>query len=215
MDYSKTKFQGRPSAKNNEAWSDLILRGLTRISADEAAPMHNKTMPIPDDPEHYIISLAVFHQLHCLNAIRFAVWNETMDVEKEAQHHETKISHLDHCVDLLRQALMCAADITPFVWARDPRDGKLHGITTTAHTCRDWDPIEQWAANRPIVTGFNVTKPIETDPLGWGGFQYVMDYGEITDWEAQRDDYEAWAKVKTHEQHLRGHVGYLDKTNYP
>ncbi|KAH8768322.1 hypothetical protein F5883DRAFT_669806 [Diaporthe sp. PMI_573] len=172
-------------------------------------------MPIPDDPEHYIISLAVFHQLHCLNAIRFAIWNQTMDAEKEQLHHETDIAHLDHCVDLLRQALMCAADVTPFVWARDPRDGRLHGVTTVSHTCRDWSAIEGWAAARPIVTGFNVTKPhIRPDPLGWANFTYVMDYGEVTDWDRQRPDYDAWAAGKTHEQHLRGHVGYVDATNY-
>jgi hypothetical protein len=28
--------------------------------------MPNKTLPIPDDPEYYMTSLAVFHQLHCL-----------------------------------------------------------------------------------------------------------------------------------------------------
>ncbi|KAI9734739.1 MAG: hypothetical protein M1818_006726 [Claussenomyces sp. TS43310] len=213
-DFGKTKFQGRPSEKNNKEWDNLILRGLTRISAEEAAPMHNKTIPIPDDPEHYIISLAVFHQLHCLNAVRYAVWNETMDAEKERLHRETEVYHLDHCIDLIRQALMCAADITPFVFGRDPRDGKLHGMTSNTHTCRDWDPIEQWAAAHPIVTGYNVTKLIEHDPLGWGDLTYIEDYGEITDWEGQKPDYEAWALGKTHEQHLRGHVGYSDMTNY-
>jgi len=149
------------------------------------------------------------------NAIRFAIWNQTMDAEKEQLHHETDIAHLDHCVDLLRQALMCAADVTPFVWARDPRDGRLHGVTTVSHTCRDWSAIESWAAARPIVTGFNVTKPhIRPDPLGWANFTYVMDYGEVTDWDRQRPDYDAWAAGKTHEQHLRGHVGYVDATNY-
>ena len=66
-------------------------------------------------------------------------------------------------------------------------------MTTLSHTCRDWEPIEQWAAARPINNGFNVTKPIEHDPLGWGNFQYVMDYGEVTDWEKQKPDYEARA----------------------
>lgn len=135
-----------------------------------------------------------------------------MDAEKERQHHETAIRHLDHCVDLIRQALMCAADISPFVWARDPRGGKLHGISSVAHTCRDWDAIMDC---RPIVTGFNVTKPIEHDPLGWGDSQYVMDYGEIKEWEEQKPDYDAWVRGKIHEQHLRGPVGYEDLTNYP
>lgn len=40
--------------------------GISRISASEARRMANKTLPIPDDNDHYIISLSVFHQLHCL-----------------------------------------------------------------------------------------------------------------------------------------------------
>jgi hypothetical protein len=66
LNYGKTIYQGPPSQKSNDAWTALFIHGLTRISAAEAAPMHNKTLPIPDDPENYITSLAVFHQLHCL-----------------------------------------------------------------------------------------------------------------------------------------------------
>ncbi|KAL9622777.1 MAG: hypothetical protein Q9160_002896 [Pyrenula sp. 1 TL-2023] len=214
FDFGKTIYQGPPSAKNNEAWEALFIHGLTRITAKEAAPMHNKTLPIPDDPEHYIVSLAVFHQLHCLNAIRFALWNQTMDEEKERLHHETDIRHLDHCVDNIRQAIMCAADISPFVWARDPRDGRAKGITSIEHTCRDWDSVAQWAADRPFKTGFNLTKVAENDPLGWSDHQLIMDYGEITDWGHQKQDYEDWERGKVHEQHLRGHVGYPDRTDY-
>jgi tRNA uridine 5-carbamoylmethylation protein Kti12 len=38
----------------------------SRISAEEAAKLRNETVRIPDDPENYIISIDVFHQLHCL-----------------------------------------------------------------------------------------------------------------------------------------------------
>jgi hypothetical protein len=44
--------------------------GINQVSADEAKGMVNKTLPIPGDPENYITSLSVFHQLHCLvNAV--------------------------------------------------------------------------------------------------------------------------------------------------
>lgn len=36
------------------------------MTTDEARPMENKTLPIPNDDGHYIVSLSVFHQLHCL-----------------------------------------------------------------------------------------------------------------------------------------------------
>lgn len=64
-------------------------------------------------------------------------------------------------------------------------------MTTVLHTYLDWDLIEQWAAAWPIKTCFIITKPLEHNPLGLGSFQYVMDYGEVTDWEMEKPDYKA------------------------
>lgn len=148
------------------------------------------------------------------NAIRFKIWDQSMSEHDEEFHHETDIRHLDHCVDMLRQAIMCAADISPFVWARDPRDGRAKGLTSITHTCRNWDAIAEWAAERPFVTDFNVTKVIHDDPLGWAHHSYIQDYGEIYNWDEQKSDFEAWTRGKTHEQHLRGPVGYKDRTDF-
>jgi hypothetical protein len=40
--------------------------GISRIPISAAALLVNRTVPIPGDPEHYVVSLSVFHQLHCL-----------------------------------------------------------------------------------------------------------------------------------------------------
>lgn len=40
--------------------------GVSRIPKETAAKLVNYTIPIPGDPGYYIISLNVFHQLHCL-----------------------------------------------------------------------------------------------------------------------------------------------------
>ncbi|KAF3902459.1 hypothetical protein ABW21_db0201753 [Orbilia brochopaga] len=205
LNYGKTVYQGPPAPKNNEAWKALFLHGLTRISAEEAAPMHNKTLPIPDDPEYYITSLAVFHQLHCLNAIRMALWNNTL---MRGDENETEMRHLDHCVDMIRQAVMCHSDISPFVWARDPRDGKAKGISSVTHTCRDFDSIQRWAKARPFRTGFNTSKKTSGDPLGWSDYQFVLDYGEVTDWEKQEPDYIQWAAGKKAEMLAAGQIFY-------
>ncbi|KAK6535731.1 hypothetical protein TWF694_002180 [Orbilia ellipsospora] len=205
LNYGKTIYQGPPAKKNNDAWTALFIHGLTRISAAEAAPMQNKTLPIPDDPENYITSLAVFHQLHCLNAIRMALWNATLI---RGEEDETNMRHLDHCVDMIRQAIMCHSDISPFVWGRDPRDGKAKGISSVTHTCRDFEAIQKWAQDRPFKTGFNTSKVITGDPLGWADYHYVLDYGEITDWEKQEPDYKNWAEGKKQEMLKSGQIFY-------
>ena len=49
-------------------------RGLSQISKEEAARLRISTTPIPGHEDLYIIQLDVFHQLHCLNSIRMAMW---------------------------------------------------------------------------------------------------------------------------------------------
>lgn len=44
---------------------------LSRIRADEARKLVNWTLPIPGDPEHYVVQLSVFHELHCLVSFGF------------------------------------------------------------------------------------------------------------------------------------------------
>ena len=107
---------------------------------------------------------------------------------------------------------MCHSDITPFVWARDPRDGRAKGMSSVTHTCRNFDAVREWAAERPFVTGFNVTKPIESDPLGWKDHQFVMDFGEIHDWESQKPEFKRWREARREEILSRGPVGYEDRT---
>ena len=50
----------------NFRWLTSLAVGLLRITKHEASQLLNKTVPIPNDPGRYIISLSVFHQLHCL-----------------------------------------------------------------------------------------------------------------------------------------------------
>jgi hypothetical protein len=53
--------------------------------------------------------------------------------------------HIRHCLDLLRQTLMCHADTT--VEVNDVEAGGVHGFGVK-HVCRDWDQLvrltEDW-----------------------------------------------------------------------
>jgi len=51
-------------------------------------------------------------------------------------------AHLDHCVDQIRQALMCHADLTPvpMIPVEGAPDGAIIG-NGELHTCRDFDAV--------------------------------------------------------------------------
>ena len=58
------------------------------------------------------------------------------------------IDHLDHCVDSIRQSLMCSSDISTVVWAWDESRQMTLPLANVTHTCRDFEAIRQWAGAR-------------------------------------------------------------------
>jgi len=99
--------------------------------------------------------VSVFHQLHCLGMIRESYYaslqgrrphihgDEALPDEKL---EESQVEHTGHCFDYLRQALMCAADMT-LEWAAEVPPGGVPftvdgwGIT---HQCRNWNQVIGW-----------------------------------------------------------------------
>ena len=78
-------YKDEPSPAVDKAWADLYngtqtyrpdLRldtecifvdfGLSQIPKWQADKMPNRTLPIPADPQYYVMQLTVFHQMHCL-----------------------------------------------------------------------------------------------------------------------------------------------------
>ena len=76
-------YQGPSTPERDQLWDDLYNRawsivvhsrlysyretdGINRIPGALASKLVDKSVPIPGDPEHYIVTLTVFHDLHCL-----------------------------------------------------------------------------------------------------------------------------------------------------
>lgn len=62
-----------------------------------------------------------------------------------------------HCIDQLRQSIMCSGDLTPVtlrrVWIEHPHRSVLLGETERTHTCRDFEAIREWATRRGVEEG--------------------------------------------------------------
>jgi hypothetical protein len=50
--------------------------GVSAISSAEAAKLPNRTSAIPSRPNEFVVELDVFHQIHCLNALRKTFYPE-------------------------------------------------------------------------------------------------------------------------------------------
>ncbi|KAF7345303.1 hypothetical protein MSAN_01907000 [Mycena sanguinolenta] len=162
-------FQIPSSPELDLMWSDLYNFGVSRITKEEAARLPNKTHAIPGDPGHYIAELDVFHNLHCLNKVRMALdpdyypdWRiSTSNNHISAQKHATE--HISHCIDWLRQSIMCHVDTSVIVWQWDSKANESRVKGNVAHTCRKFDKITEWAKERVLVNTYDPTVRIEDD----------------------------------------------------
>ncbi|KAF2167369.1 hypothetical protein M409DRAFT_53974 [Zasmidium cellare ATCC 36951] len=100
------------------------------------------TIPNTTNTEGYSISM--FHQLHCLTALR----QQTFDLLNQTIHHPVKIDvmHNHHCFDYLRQAILCAGDMTlePAKVVDGVRVQAVDGYGVT-HQCRSFGAILEFA----------------------------------------------------------------------
>lgn len=118
------------------------------MTSEEASPFLPELRPLPGQ-NRPVFEPGVFHSLHCLNALRKVVSkqmykNSTAGVE---QYPPSEIAHNEHCMDRIRQSLMCSGDLTPspmYWW-----DGFNTALGRTgAQTCRKWQPIRDWMDGR-------------------------------------------------------------------
>ncbi|KAM0739606.1 hypothetical protein ACQRIT_004790 [Beauveria bassiana] len=94
----------------------------------------------PWDEDKGVYLLQGFHDLHCLRTLfRYVMYTEL----KQPQH--IALSHALHCLDQLRQGVICNADDTPrYAGFQDP-PGTGSG---QVRMCRDWRRLERWAEER-------------------------------------------------------------------
>ena len=197
----KTIYQGPPSAEKEAHWRALYVEAIT-IPRSSAQKLHNKTVPVnSSQATEYIVGLNVFHYLHCLhyisNAMDFFHYPETSglnvtnnpydgvhklaDYEDHDEQGMLDPEHLGHCVDTIRQALMCHADTTPYVWQHDSAENKTNLYQETMHMCTDFSALREWAGERRF-DGVRYEEDFEYE--AWreqgavGGCGYEEDCGE-------------------------------------
>ncbi len=71
---------------------------------------------------------------------------------------------IGHCIEQVRQYLMCAGDLTLLGTRYYDGLGRNYVLSDVAHTCRDFKRIREWTWNRfngstAVKPNFEVTNP--------------------------------------------------------
>ncbi|KAK0610740.1 hypothetical protein B0T14DRAFT_412240, partial [Immersiella caudata] len=141
-------YGGPANEEIDIAWEDLDFGTYIRITELEARRLEGPTAPVHHGGG-YIISLDVYHQLHCLNYLRMALQPDYYKFRQLPLLGEWRLANSQpaHCINDLRQALQCSADITPMIYDRTLLNGRIAYDPNfeVRRTCRNWDKINNWA----------------------------------------------------------------------
>ncbi|KAH8703976.1 hypothetical protein BGW36DRAFT_313409 [Talaromyces proteolyticus] len=131
----KTEYTSSNMTLADQMWESLDVDSVLIAVTPEWA--ENKGLPDSKpflwDKTKRVYYIKVFHQLHCLKAIRktlhdFISTNSTL----------VPLNHVEHCLDILRQDLMCKADDTPMIATHDGA-----GSNQTMQ-CKDLSKLRAW-----------------------------------------------------------------------
>ncbi|KAL3463243.1 hypothetical protein BJX64DRAFT_257384 [Aspergillus heterothallicus] len=157
------RFRGDPSPEIDEAWAEILYAegGLVRLTREEIERVNASEYAAEytaDLGGGYIAGVEVFHQLHCLNMLRqVTYWEYYAPIRGEwARDPGTLRYHLDHCIDMLRQKLMCDADVgmITYVWAKGWK--QAFPDFSTVHKCRPYSKVLDWARDNYVHGSRNV-----------------------------------------------------------
>ncbi|SMQ47666.1 unnamed protein product [Zymoseptoria tritici ST99CH_3D1] len=162
-------FRQDPSPETDAAWDDLLGGHANRIFVSKEDWIKSGLDPETGaqwlgDPtgETYMAEINAFHLVHCLNYLRKAAFLDYYEFMRP--FNPLYWSHFYHCLDMIRQELMCTAslDLSPLVWSQHQK--MPYPYFTIDRQCRRWDDIiryrdEHQMNEEQLNVMLNATKP--------------------------------------------------------
>ncbi|PLB50800.1 hypothetical protein P170DRAFT_474356 [Aspergillus steynii IBT 23096] len=165
-------FKGPPNLETAAAWGGILRPGVLAVEKDtweRSKPQYpDSSVQIPSvigdrSESKYMATLEVTHQLNCLyNLVKLNYLNHFEDLQKSREHnlaHEQE--RVDHCIDILRQKIMCDADsnLVTYNWVQRVRSPVAN--FNSHHQCHDFKEVMGWAEEHSFASTLDFEKPTE------------------------------------------------------
>ncbi|MCJ1301985.1 hypothetical protein MMC08_004786, partial [Hypocenomyce scalaris] len=126
----------------NDSYGDQLWNGLVPIGAGYIRVPNPRQFNLPpsealeDDGSGYaeMYQASVVHQLHCMGVLR----NYTRAYETGLPIPSGGHLHVRHCIEYVRQAILCTADTT----LEQANAGGAFNAQGAVHQCRDWNLVK-------------------------------------------------------------------------
>ncbi|RDL37562.1 Uncharacterized protein BP5553_04995 [Venustampulla echinocandica] len=134
------------SEEGDKIWDELMPlgAGFLRVPHPRIYAMPRSTRIKGDQEEAELYSVSMTHQLHCLAVLRHVI----IKYEKGDKSRFAGAGHDYHCLDYIRQAILCAGDTTldhaDIEYNTNGTESR-YGFTgaNATHQCRDWEAIRE------------------------------------------------------------------------
>ena len=176
-------YRGDPSPETDAAWEALAAKAYEVILVDSNTlssagfnPQHYFKAPASWDAgdDAFPVQIDVFHQIHCLNAIRKQMHYdhyyaaEFGDEGPSAMHW----MHQKHCLHMVLQSITCNAnvDIVPHRWVEE--DEVPFAQFGIERQCRNFEALSEWNKQNAVHNVRDVWAKSERpkDAFVWPGY---------------------------------------------
>ncbi|KAF2447374.1 hypothetical protein P171DRAFT_223861 [Karstenula rhodostoma CBS 690.94] len=168
-------FKGPPTPAVEDAWHSIMQYGMIAASASDLQRVNHSLRTAVRFPSEagggYMVTPVGTHQIHCLHYIwqdhHHAAFPDVVRKMKEIP--EMYERHYEHCVDYIRQSIMCQFDtaLVTYDWVRDHQQPTPN--SNAMHKCVDWDALQAWLKGRAVEVpmGFEWRQPVGQESLPW------------------------------------------------
>ncbi|CAF9913551.1 hypothetical protein IMSHALPRED_001378 [Imshaugia aleurites] len=154
-------YAGPPSPALDAAWTALLSPMHIRVSEAELRRDNQESVALTEGGG-FLGWMGVFHGLHCVkrvladnyagkNMLRKWNYKEYYHAGLSAKEKEHLASHVDHCFEMLRQAVLCHGDasLTTFKW-HPAKTRPMFNASESVHTCVDWGRLMASVRDRVV-----------------------------------------------------------------
>ncbi|KAK4238782.1 hypothetical protein C8A03DRAFT_33178 [Achaetomium macrosporum] len=149
----ESPYNGPPSDEVDAAWTALLDNMNIAVPKSDLDRVGTASIRIPGTDNMYFAGLSVFHELHCLKRLRQYTWKDHYFPDMSAEDERLNRLHTDHCLEILRQAAMCRADISLFTLQWSEKTTQPRADFSQEHECVNFDAIFQWAGRHRVDAG--------------------------------------------------------------
>jgi len=163
-----SSFSGTNHYEIDLQWHDLLDNISLRVTDEELAKNHNhkESVRLPEGGGQ-LVWLEASHHLHCVKMLRQWSYRDTyFPIDHKSMAYLKMERHIDHCLEMLRQVVMCRPDtsLTTFLWV-NTQDKPILNIDPLEHDCVDWDVMVESLQDRVVsLEEINALKnPLHTE----------------------------------------------------